>query len=363
MVIFSVYKGIIMRFYTIHLYQLVLVLCFTLMISSCSDRKSSNDNTAISQIASDPTNICSVSSDNHSSALCYRIGDNANQQLSATVYSGKVSGHVDAAGLTKITLELDGNAKISLQSMATGIGTVTTYHEGRGSSTYQTTGGEYYTQTASSTEDGGKITFTNYSSEPGSRMAGHFDIKLCKYDMVTHVVDCVNNMIQLVGAFDVGVANPVCAVEPEGNSSSICYQIGSRAVQNVQTDNVSVLRAYFSSSDNTTKILLNPSTYDNELNLSTGGIATGEAEMSTSGNSYYGDNSSYIRYSRSEIDGGSIIFTKYGIVGERLEGNFATTLCNYDFNMKTYAGTHSINCEDKSIWIRGAFSIPRSADQ
>ena len=148
-----------------------------------------------------------------------------------------------------------------------------------------------------------------------------------------------------------------CTIESQANN------IGECTVKNTNTDNQSVLQAYFNSSDNATKILLNPSTYDNELNLSTGGIATGEADMSTSGNSYYGDNTSYIRYSRSEIDGGSITFTKYGIIGERLEGNFATTLCNYDFNMKTYVGTHSIDCEDKSIWIRGAFSILRSADQ
>ena len=50
--------------------------------------------------------------------------------------------------------------------MASGTGTVKTHHVGMSSSTYQTTGGEYYTQTASSTEDGGNITFTHYSSEP-----------------------------------------------------------------------------------------------------------------------------------------------------------------------------------------------------
>ena len=352
-----------MRLSKITLCQLMVILTSVLMLTSCSDRNSSSKSKAVSQMASDPTNVCSISPDNHSSALCYRIGDDANQQLNATVYSGKVSGHVDDTGLTKITLEMDGNAKISLQSMANGTGTVTTHHVGMSSSTYQTVSGEYYTQTASSTEDGGNITFTTYNKEPGNRMAGQFNVKLCKYDIVTHVVDCVNNMIQLIGSFDVGVADPVCTVEPESNTSSICYQVGSNTVKNVNTDNQSVIQAYFNSSDNATKILLNPSTYDNELNLSTGGIATGEADMSTSGNSYYGDNTSYIRYSRSEIDGGSITFTKYGIVGERLEGNFATTLCNYDFNMKTYAGTHSIDCEDKSIWIRGAFSIPRSADQ
>ena len=184
-----------MRFTKISIYRFVFILFFSQLMVSCSDRNSSDDNTEGSQIASDPTNVCTVSPDNHSSALCYRIGDNTNQQLNASAYSGKVSGHVDSTGLTKINLELDGNAKISLQSMANGTGTVKTHHVGMSSSTYQTTGGEYYTQTASSTEDGGNITFTNYSSKPGGRMGGYFDIKLCKYDIVTHVVDCVNNCL------------------------------------------------------------------------------------------------------------------------------------------------------------------------
>ena len=134
-----------MRFTKISIYRFVFILFFSQLMVSCSDRNSSDDNTELSQIASDPTNVCTVSPDNHSSALCYRIGDNSDQQLNASAYSGKVSGHVDSTGLTKINLELDGNAKISLQSMANGTGTVKTHHVGMSSSTYQTNGGEYYT--------------------------------------------------------------------------------------------------------------------------------------------------------------------------------------------------------------------------
>ena len=195
-------------------------------------------------------------------------------------------------------------------------------------------------------------------------MKGHFDVKLCKYEH-GGIFDCGNNMIQLVGAFDVGVANPVCSVTPSENTSAICYQVGSNTEQTVSSDNQSVIDAYFNSSDNATKIFLNPSTYNNEINLSTSGVAVGEAEISTSGNGYYADNTSYIRSSRSEIDGGSITFTKYGAVGERMEGHFAATFCNYDTNFMIPQpnGTHNIDCENKSIWIKGAFSIPRTADQ
>ena len=354
-----------MRFTKISIYRFVFILFFSQLMVSCSDRNSSDDNTELSQIASDPKNVCTVSPDNHSSALCYRIGDNSDQQLNASAYSGKVSGHVDSTGLTKINLELDGNAKISLQSMANGTGTVKTHHIGMSSSTYQTNGGEYYTQTASSTEDGGNITFTNYSSKPGGRMGGYFDIKLCKYDIVTHVVDCVNNMIQLIGAFEVRVADPVCSVEPTGNTSAICYQIGSNETVKISSDNQSLLQAYFETYDNTTRISLKPSPYDGELNLRTLGTTTVESELSSAGNSYYDNGTGYVRSSTSDLDGGSIIFTKYGVVGERVQGHFAANLCKYGYNPLYNSGQHGASdcSENAAIWIRGRFDIPRSSDK
>ena len=252
--------------------------------------------------------------------------------------------------------------------MATGTGNFTTYHAGRDASLYINKNGDYYTQSSSSTEDGGYMNFTSYDSFPGGRMKGHFDIKLCKYDHGnTYMIDCVDNLIQLIGAFDVGVANPVCSVTPTGSTSEICYQVGSNIEQTFSSDNQSVIQAYFDSSDNATKISLNLNTFDNELNLSTAGVATGESDMSNSGNQYYDNGTAYFRTSGSDVDGGSINFTEYGVVGERIEGQFATTLCKYGFNFITGLPVNGhalgVRCDDSTIWLRGAFSILRSADQ
>ena len=85
-----------MRFTKISIYRFVFILFFSQLMVSCSDRNSSNDNTEVSQIVSDPTNVCTVSPDNHSSALCYRIGDNINQLLNASAYSGYISAQSQA---------------------------------------------------------------------------------------------------------------------------------------------------------------------------------------------------------------------------------------------------------------------------
>ena len=55
-----------MLFTKISMYHFVIILFFSQLMVSCSDRNSSDDNKEVSQIASDPTNVCSVSPDNHS---------------------------------------------------------------------------------------------------------------------------------------------------------------------------------------------------------------------------------------------------------------------------------------------------------
>ena len=85
---------------------------------------------------------------------------------------------------------------------------------------------------------------------------------------------------------------------------------------------------------------LNPSPYDGELNLRTSGTTAVESELSSSGNSYYDNGTGYVRSSTSDIDGGSITFTKYGVVGERVQGHFAANLCKYGYNPLYNSGQH-----------------------
>jgi hypothetical protein len=353
-----------MREFIISSAKMTATLCLAGFLTACADRNDSNNATLVSQLASDPTSVCSVSPDNHSSALCYRIGDNTDQQLKSSKYSGNISSYVDSKALTKIKLEMDGGAQITLQTMANGTGKVNTHHAGMSSSTYQTTTGDYYTQTASSDEDGGTVTFTSFSSVPGERMQGHFDVKLCKYSISTHISDCVNNMIQLIGAFDVGVADPACSVSPTENNGAICYQIGSNETKTTNSDNQSLLQAYFETYDNTTRVSLVPSPYDGQLNLQTAGAVKGESDLSSSGNTYYDNGTGYVRSSSSNVDGGSITFMEYGVVGERVKGHFAANLCKYGYNPLYNSGQHgAIDCDNATIWIRGRFDIPRTADK
>lgn len=150
------------------------------------------------------TKTCTVAPEEGKSALCYIVDDGDTVTLEADNNNGELLAYYNMTShTTHIKTATTNTATLELQALATGTGSFDLHQEGRSSSFYQTVSEDYYTQSSSSDKDGGTLTFETYATEVGERMKGTLDIKLCKYDITTHVVDCDNHLISITGAFDI----------------------------------------------------------------------------------------------------------------------------------------------------------------